>query len=118
MGYGLSTGETLLFLNPDTEIHSNVFTSMVEELDSDSYAGAMGSRLLNSDGSLQTSCIQSYPTILNQLLDSEFLRTRSPMSDLWGMQPLFAPEASPVGGCSLRSLFDGQKRSIRSSGEI
>src|SRR3984957_5592969 len=96
LGYDLSAGEVLLFLNPDTEIQSDVFTRMVKELDSDSSAGAMGSRLLNSDGSLQTSCIQSYPTILNQLLDSEFLRNRFPTSALWGMQPLFARAANPA----------------------
>ncbi len=96
LGYRLSTGETLLFLNPDTEIHNNVFASMIEDLRADANIGALGVRLLNSDGSLQTSCIRTYPTILNQLLDSEFLRARTPMSDLWGMKPLFVPEASPV----------------------
>jgi GT2 family glycosyltransferase len=96
LGYELSSGEILLFLNPDTEIQSDVFTRMVKELESTSCTGAVGARLLNSDGSLQTSCIQSYPTILNQLLDSEFLRNRFPASRLWGMQPLFARSANPA----------------------
>jgi N-acetylglucosaminyl-diphospho-decaprenol L-rhamnosyltransferase len=90
LGYELSSGEILLFLNPDTEIQSDVFARMVKELESVPCTGAIGCRLLNSDGSLQTSCIQSYPTILNQLLDSEVLRNRFPTSRLWGMQPLFA----------------------------
>ena len=96
LGYELSFGEILLFLNPDTEIQSDVFTRMVKELESTSCTGAVGSRLLNSDGSLQTSCIQSYPTILNQLLDSDFLRNKFPTSRLWGMQPLFAHAANPA----------------------
>lgn len=96
LGYELSSGKILLFLNPDTEIQSDVFTRMVKELESRSSTGAVGSRLLNSDGSLQTSCIQSYPTILNQLLDSEFLRNRFPTSRLWGMQPFFARSANPA----------------------
>jgi hypothetical protein len=96
LGYDLSTGEVLLFLNPDTEIQSDVFTRMVKGLGSASSAGAIGSRLLNSDGSLQTSCIQSYPTIINQLLDSEFLRNKFPTSPLWGTQPLFARAANPA----------------------
>jgi GT2 family glycosyltransferase len=96
LGYELSSGEILLFLNPDTEIQSDVFARMVKELESTSYTGAVGARLLNSDGSLQTSCIQSYPTILNQLLDSEFLRNKFPTSRLWGMQPLFARSANPA----------------------
>jgi N-acetylglucosaminyl-diphospho-decaprenol L-rhamnosyltransferase len=95
-GYELSSGEILLFLNPDTEIRGDVFTHMVKELKVAPCTGAVGSRLLNSDGSLQTSCVQSYPTILNQLLDSEFLRNRFPTSRLWGMQPLFACTANPA----------------------
>ena len=95
LGYELSSGEVLLFLNPDTEIRSDVFTPMMKELKSASRIGAVGSRLLNSDGSLQTSCIQSYPTILNQLLDSEVLRIRFPTSSLWGMRPLFVPAPQP-----------------------
>jgi GT2 family glycosyltransferase len=96
LGYELSSGEILLFLNPDTEIQSDVFTRMVKALESRSCTGAVGARLLNSDGSLQTSCIQSYPTLLNQLLDSEFLRNKFPTSRLWGMQPLFARPANPA----------------------
>jgi len=96
LGYGLSSGEVLLFLNPDTEIQSDVLTRMVKELESTSGVGAIGCRLLNSDGSLQTSCIQSYPTILNQLLDSEFLRNKFPRSRLWGMRPFFARVVNPA----------------------
>src|SRR5258708_5608114 len=96
LGYELSSSQTLLFLNPDTEIRSDVFRRMLTELNADAGTGAVGSRLLNSDGSLQKSCIQTYPTILNQLLDSEFLRSKFPASRLWGMQPLFAQSSSPV----------------------
>jgi GT2 family glycosyltransferase len=92
LGYELSKGEMLLFLNPDTEIRSNVFQEMVNELRSSSNVGAVGVRLLNTDGSLQASCIQTYPTILNQVLDSEFLREIVPTSRLWGMKALFVPD--------------------------
>jgi N-acetylglucosaminyl-diphospho-decaprenol L-rhamnosyltransferase len=95
LGYELSSGSVLLFLNPDTEIQSNVFTCMLKELESMAGTGAVGSRLLNTDGSLQTSCIQTYPTILNQLLDSEFLRNLFPASRLWGMRPLFSHTTEP-----------------------
>lgn len=96
LGYELSSGRVLLFLNPDTQIQSNVFASMAKEIWSNADTGAVGPKLLNGDGSLQTSCIRAYPTILNQLLDSEFLRNKFPMSRLWGMQPLLAREANPV----------------------
>lgn len=112
-GYELSSGKVLLFLNPDTEIQSDAFTHMVQELESAADTGAVGSRLLNSDGSVQMSCIQTYPTIVNQLLDSEFLRSKFPTSRLWGMQPLFV-RASPTqvdvisGACLMakREVFE------------
>ena len=39
----------------------------------------------------QTSgCVQSFPTILNQVLDSDFLRRLFPRSSLWGVAPLYS----------------------------
>jgi GT2 family glycosyltransferase len=52
--------------------------------------------LLNTDGSVQTSCIQRFPTIWNQMLDVEFLRLRRPNWKLWGIAPLFRQCTEPV----------------------
>lgn len=95
-------GEFLLFLNPDTLVSETALKHLVEALRRLPQAGAVGARLLNSDGSLQTSCIQAYPTVLNQVLDSEWLRRRFPTSSLWGMAPLFnaRTEPSPVQAIS------------------
>ncbi|WP_446744385.1 glycosyltransferase family 2 protein [Silvibacterium acidisoli] len=95
LGADLSKGRALLFLNPDTEIHDDVFSRMIEAAESRSNVGAVGVRLLNSDGSLQMSSVQAYPTILNQLLDSEFLRRKWPNSKLWGIAVLFADSREP-----------------------
>jgi GT2 family glycosyltransferase len=95
-GYELSSGEVLLFLNPDTEIKANVFSRMVQELNSGDEIGAVGVRLLNTDGSLQSSCVQTYPTIANQLLDSDFLRARWPNSSLWGVKALHESSTTPA----------------------
>jgi len=96
LGCKLSTGDALLFLNPDTQIQDNVFVRMVEHLHSNPGIGAVGARLLNTDRSLQISCVQAYPTIWNQLLDSDLLRNMFPMLRLWGMQPLFAKAGVPA----------------------
>ena len=114
LGYELSSGDILLFLNPDTEIHNNVFAHMAAELASHGHVGAIGSRLLNSDGSLQMSCVSTYPTIVNQLLDCEFLRTKFPASHLWGMQSLYEYSSQPAqvdvisGACLMvkRNVFE------------
>jgi GT2 family glycosyltransferase len=109
-----SSGASLLFLNPDTQIVDSAINVLHRALHSLPSPGAVGARLLNSDGSLQTSCVQAFPTILNQLIDSEVLRRLSSRSRLWGMNALFAEKAAPVevdaisGACLLvkREVFD------------
>jgi hypothetical protein len=62
----------------------------------------VGCTLLNKDLTLQTSCVQAFPTPLNQALDAEWLRRISPRSRLWGMAALFAnpPSETAVEGLS------------------
>src|SRR5687767_7938076 len=75
-------GKTLLFLNPDTEVTYSALDRLYEAIQALPAAGAVGCRLLNANGSVQTSCIQATPTILNQLLNCEFLRRHTPASRL------------------------------------
>ena len=63
---------------PHTEIRDNVFARMMVYLRTHLSVAAIGGRLLNSDGTLQTSCVQKYPTILNQLADVEAIKVRFP----------------------------------------
>ncbi len=90
-----SRGRSVLFLNPDTEIDGSAINCIYEYLLKLPKAGALGCKLLNSDQSVQTSCIQSFPTILNQVLDSEYLRIRFPKSSLWGVAPLYEDKSKP-----------------------
>jgi N-acetylglucosaminyl-diphospho-decaprenol L-rhamnosyltransferase len=64
-------------------------SNLIHHLRSRTRIGIVGPRLLNTDGSLQTSCVQAYPTILNQVLDAQRLRQMFPLSSLWGMQALY-----------------------------
>jgi hypothetical protein len=113
MGAQVAGGRFLLFLNPDTEIIGDALNNLIQALNQQPDAGLVGARLLNTDGSLQTSCIQSFPTVLNQALDAEWLRRIFPRSHLWGMKPLFQETQipSPVevisGACIMikRSVF-------------
>jgi hypothetical protein len=73
IAFGSAQGETLLFLNPDTEIIGNAITVMSNALYSDTMIGIVGCKLLNSDMSFQTSCVQPFPTIFNQVFDAEIL---------------------------------------------
>ena len=87
--FRVSSGQNILFLNPDTEVEGSAVETLSEWLTSAADAGIVGAKLLNSDRSVQTSCIQAFPTILNQFLDSEALRKAFPMAGLWGTSPLF-----------------------------
>lgn len=87
--YKVSCGRNLLFLNPDTEMTIGTISEMLRCLDTVPEAGIAGARLLNSDRSIQTSCIQAFPSILNQFIDSEALRQRFPLWRIWGMAPLY-----------------------------
>lgn len=112
--YRYASGRNILLLNPDTEIVGHAITILLSYLESLPRAGAIGGRLLNSDGSIQTSCLQAFPTILNQLLDADGLKKRFPRSRLWGMKPLFRDPGHPVeveivcGACLMvkRDIFE------------
>lgn len=114
LGFDRSRGQSLLFLNPDTELVGPAINTLVAHHRRLPAAGALGARLLNSDGTVQTSCIQSFPTLVNQLLDCEALRRRFPLWRIWGMGSLFLAETAPAeveavsGACLLvsRRVFE------------
>jgi GT2 family glycosyltransferase len=105
LGFEKVTGEVVLLLNPDTELKSQAVEGLLRQLMEAPEAGMVGARLVNSDGSLQTSCVQSLPTPLNQALDSEFLRRLFPNSRLWGISALWQSSPAEVeaisGACML-----------------
>lgn len=90
VAFAHSSGRNVLFLNPDTEVTGNALSVMCSALDAIPDAGAVGCKLLNSDLSVQTSCIQAFPSLLNQTLDFDFLQRWFPNSRLWGLRPLYA----------------------------
>jgi N-acetylglucosaminyl-diphospho-decaprenol L-rhamnosyltransferase len=113
LGFRHSSGEYVLFLNPDTRILGSAIQTILLHARELLHAGIVGGKLLNTDGSIQTSCIQRFPTILNQVLDVEFLQLRWPRLSLWGIAPLFEDKPKPAkvevisGACMLvhREVF-------------
>lgn len=88
-------GSTFLFLNPDTEVKAGAITALYEIARNVSDAGAIGARLLNTDGTLQTSCVQAFPTILNQVFICDLLIRLFPDLSLWGKSSLFREGSEP-----------------------
>src|ERR1700754_4762281 len=106
LAFAHSSGRYILFLNPDTEIQGAALQKLINGLESSS-AGMVGAHLLNSDLSLQTTCITARPAILNQTLNSDPLRKTFPKWKIWGMRALFENSSDPVqveaisGACML-----------------
>lgn len=114
LGASATSGRILLFLNPDTEVSSDALSDMAVWLQAHPGSGAVGAPLLNSDGSLQDSCVQSFPTILNQILDCALLRRYFPNSTLWGTRSLYSSKDAAAkvdaisGACFMvrRAVFE------------
>jgi GT2 family glycosyltransferase len=114
LGFRRSTGEFVLFLNPDTKLMAPSIDLLIARHKSLPDAGIVGCKLLNTDLSVQLSSIQTYPTILNQAMDAEYLRLRWPECPLWKIAPLFSEKVSLMkveiipGACMLlrRSVFE------------
>lgn len=103
----------LLFLNPDTEILGNAVSDMLSAIRMLPKAGVLGCKLLNTDMSLQTSCVQPFPTILNQAFDADILHRMFPGLSIWGPVPHLLNQPGPAqvqvisGACMMikRELF-------------
>ena len=91
-----SVGEQVLFLNPDTELVGSAVEVLRAHLHALPNAGVVGCRLLNADGSLQDTCVQAFPTLLSQFLNSRLLRAAYPRWSIWGMSALFDPVDRPT----------------------
>ena len=95
LGAQYDFGSVLFFLNPDTEISDRAIEKLFKTINKITNCGIIGAKLLNNDGSIQTSCIQAFPKIANQILDTEFLRVLAPKNPLWGIAPLFSASKEP-----------------------
>ena len=114
LAFARSRGQNVLFLNPDTEILPGALQDLMAALASRADAGMVGAQLLNSDCSVQTTCIAATPSIANQTLNCDPLRRFFPRWRIWGMRALFSPAEEPVaveaisGACMLgrRHVFE------------
>lgn len=106
LGVERVSGEALLLLNPDTELTLGAVQEMLASLQSLPKPGILGVRLHRSDGTLQTGCVQSLPTPLNEFLATDFLQRTLKNASVWGTREAFR-SAGPVevecvtGACML-----------------
>jgi len=74
-----AAGRYLLLLNPDTAIHSGALNSLIQYLEGQPEVGAVGPRLLNTDGSPQVSAFPA-PTLTRETWRLFHLDRLSPRS--------------------------------------
>ena len=72
-GLVLSQGRYLLLLNPDTEIVGDALATMIGYMQANAKTGALGPRLLNTDGSPQSSR-RRFPTFSTALVESTIVQ--------------------------------------------
>lgn len=57
-----ATGKYILILNPDTLLEENTFIKLINFIDKHPDTGAISSKLIKQDGSLDAACKRSFPT--------------------------------------------------------
>ncbi len=114
IGFKASAGEYVLFLNPDTKLVGPTVEILLENARALPQSGIVGCKMLNTDLSVQITSIQKFPTILNQIVNSEYLVLRWPSCPIWNIGPLFSEPTHPIrvevipGACMLlrRDVFE------------
>ncbi len=71
----IAAGRLLLFVNPDAELDPGTASSLSSYLDEHPKVGAVGPKVLNTDGTLQYSC-RRFPTVWSGLFNRYSLLTR------------------------------------------
>ncbi len=87
-GITLSQGEYICILNPDVIIQETTLSNLLNFQSLNPNLGAIGPKILNSDGTIQHSCKRSFPTPLNSLFRLTGLDRIFPKSKFFGQYNL------------------------------
>lgn len=68
IGMRLAKGKYILFANPDVEFMPGAVENMIDFLKQNPDYGMVGPKIINLDGTIQTTCHRDYPTIKNELI--------------------------------------------------
>lgn len=79
IGLAEARGRLLLLLNPDTEIEGEALSTMAHYLNTHRKVGIIGAKLLNPDGSIQSSR-RRFPTLAMGFFESTWLQPIAPSS--------------------------------------
>jgi len=63
LGYARTSGDYVLFLNPDTVVNEGALTHCIRRLESDAGIGLISPKLVQADGTMDQACRRSIPTL-------------------------------------------------------
>ena len=79
-----SRGRYILLLNPDTIVLDNALGQMVTFADARPQIGALGCKILTTDGSIDFRCARRFPSLLTELFSRTRFSKRFPHHPLFG----------------------------------
>lgn len=79
LGLARARGRHLMLLNPDTVVHGDALNQLIEALDTRPAVGIAGPRVLNDDGTTQ-STRRRFPTLATAFFESTWLQGCAPRS--------------------------------------
>jgi GT2 family glycosyltransferase len=74
----VASGKHILLLNSDTVVPGNALNDMVSYVEVHPEVGAVGCRLLKTDGTVQRSCWRGFPSLTFALVDALYLWKLAP----------------------------------------
>jgi GT2 family glycosyltransferase len=82
-GIRKSLGDYILILNNDTLIHHDTFNVLIDAIKCNPSYAMVGPKLLNTNGSIQTSCARSLRTPFQYIMNQFLLDLALPTGKLW-----------------------------------
>ena len=106
IGIQAAVGRVIYLLNPDTEIVEDALPQMLRTLEATPNLGMVGAKLLNTDGSLQSSR-RRFPTVLTGMFESTWFQGFAPkgLLDRYYMTDLPDDESCSVDWVMGASMF-------------
>ncbi len=106
IGYAASSGEFVLFLNPDTVCNVSALQHCLSRLRTDERIGLISPKLVQADGTMDLACRRSIPTLWDGFCRASGLATRFPQQAAFaGYNLTHLPEAGTYDVGAINGAF-------------
>jgi GT2 family glycosyltransferase len=113
LGYGWSSGECVLFLNPDTISNADALEHCVRRLQTEPNIGLISPKLVQADGSMDLACRRSIPTLWDGFCRASGLAGAFPRTTLFaGYNLTYLPENGTYDVGAINGAFMMTRREV------